>query len=264
MVDLLMSWYRNTSFWSLLVAGSAVVLSQLPPIATWLPSPSLAVYVSDRMGINNAIGVIGFNINVQLTNTGNTDLQIKKMELVLRDSAGVVQSKPAMNYNRLTAAANPIALPINTINVPTASTWSHNVFFNKPIGTSDEAEFLRVRQAVMKSMLDQEVANDQAFEIPSVYTEAEPSVVQQALDFFNAMFDLQQGQYRATLSVHVEQRDEPFSQSFSFTIFPHHINMLRSQTEDYKYGAGILPSRPSHPTKQVGVQLETVEGQVSS
>lgn len=78
MVDLLMSWYRNTSFWSLLVAGSAVVLSQLPPIATWLPSPSLAVYVSDRMGINNAIGVIGFNINVQLTNMGNTDLQIKK------------------------------------------------------------------------------------------------------------------------------------------------------------------------------------------
>ena len=77
-----MPWYRNTSLWSLLVAGAAVILSQLPPISTWLPSPNLTVYVSDRMEVNNAIGVIGFNINVQLNNTGNTDIQVKRMELV--------------------------------------------------------------------------------------------------------------------------------------------------------------------------------------
>lgn len=35
-----------------------------------------------------------------------------------------------------------------------------------------------------------------------------------------------------TVSVYFEDHDEPFSQSFSFTIFPHHITMLRSQTEE--------------------------------
>ena len=124
-----MPWYRNTSLWSLLVAGAAVILSQLPPISTWLPSPNLTVYVSDRMEVNNAIGVIGFNINVQLNNTGNTDIQVKRMELVLQDSAGAVSAKPALNYfNPLTATSNPAALSFNTINVPKASNWSYAVF----------------------------------------------------------------------------------------------------------------------------------------
>lgn len=252
-----MPWYRNTSYWSLLIASSAVILSQLPPIQTWLPLPELKVYVSDRMGVNNAIGVIGFNINVQLNNTGNTDVQVTKMALSLTDSVGSVQNKPAMNYNRFAADANPIALPINTVIIPRGENWSHNVFFNRPIGTDDEAEFLRVRQMVMKSIFEQQVAIDQSFEIPSVYTEADPQAVEEAMEFFDTMFDLKQGQYRATLSVHIKGRDEPFNQSFSFTVFSHHITMLHSQTEDYKFGAGILPSRPPHPTKQVGIQLET-------
>ena len=84
------------------------------------------------------------------------------------------------------------------------------------------------------------------------------------MDFFDTMFDLQQGQYKATLSVFIEDQEEPFTQSFSFTIFPHHIQMLRSQTEDYKFGAGILPNRPSNPAKQVGIQLETIEEQSGS
>lgn len=254
-----MAMYRQTSFWSLLVASSAVVLSQLPPISTWLPSPNLTVYVSDRMGVNNAIGVIGFNINVQLINAGNTNIQIKRMELELRDSAGATHTKPALNYNRLITGSNPIALPINTISIDRESTWSHNVFFNRSVSTDDEAEWLRVRQRVMESLFEQQVAIDQSFEIPNVYTEAAPDVVEEAVAFFEKMFDLKQGQYKATLSVYIEDQDKPFTQSFSFTVFPHHIAMLRSQTDDYKFGAGVLPSRPSHPTKQVGIQLETIE-----
>lgn len=36
----------------------------------------------------------------------------------------------------------------------------------------------------------------------------------------------------STMPAYIEDHDEPFSQSFSFTIFPHHIAMLRSQTEE--------------------------------
>ena len=70
------------------------------------------------MGVTNAIGVIGFNINAQLNDTGKTDIQIKRMELVLRDSAGAVSDKPSLNYiNPVTATSNPVARPINTMNV---------------------------------------------------------------------------------------------------------------------------------------------------
>ena len=105
------------------------------------------------MGVNDAIGVIGFNINVQLNNTGNTDIQAKRMELVLRDSAGTVFAKPELIYfNLLITTSNPVALPTNTISVPKASDWSHAVLFNRPIGTSGEAEFLRVRQVVIDNI----------------------------------------------------------------------------------------------------------------
>ena len=107
------------------------------------------------MGVTNAIGVNDFNINAQLNDTGKTDIQIKRMELVLLDSAGAVSDKPALNYiNPVTATSNPVARPINTMSVPKANDWSHAVLFNRPIGTSDEAEFLRVRQVVMSSILE--------------------------------------------------------------------------------------------------------------
>ena len=74
------------------------------------------------MGVTNAIGVIGFNINAQLNDAGNTDIQIKRMELVLRDSAGTVSPKPELIYfNPLITTSNPVAMPINTTNVPKAS-----------------------------------------------------------------------------------------------------------------------------------------------
>jgi len=64
-----------------------------------------------------------------------------------------VLAKPALNYfNPLKATSNPVALPINTINVSKASNWSHAASFNRPIGTSVKAEFLRVRQVVIDNI----------------------------------------------------------------------------------------------------------------
>ena len=98
-------------------------------------------------------------------------------------------------------------MPINTMNVRKASDWSHAVLFNRPIGTSGEAEFLRVRQVVISSIFEQQESIDQSFEIPSTNTKPEPN-------FF------EQGQYKATLSVFIEDQEEPFTSSFSFAIFP--------------------------------------------
>ena len=100
---------------------------------------------------------------------GNTDIQAKRTELVLRDSAGTVSAKPELIYfNLLITTSNPVAMPTNTISVPKASDWSHAVLFIRPIGTSDGAEFQLVRQVVVCSILEQQEAIDQFFEIPSV------------------------------------------------------------------------------------------------
>lgn len=100
---------------------------------------------------------------------GNSDIQAKRTELVLRDSAGTVSAKPELIYfNLLITTSNPVAMPTNTISVPKASDWSHAVLFIRPIGTSDGAEFQLVRQVVVCSILEQQEAIDQFFEIPSV------------------------------------------------------------------------------------------------
>ena len=107
-------------------------------------------------GVNDAIGVIGFNINVQLNNMGNTDIQAKRTELVLRDSAGTVSAKPELNYFNL-ADYNFQSCgdaDQHTISVPKASDWSHAVSFIRPIGTSVKAEFQLVRQVVIDSILE--------------------------------------------------------------------------------------------------------------
>lgn len=46
-----------------------------------------------------------------------------------------------------------------------------------------------------------------------------------------------------------------------FHYFSHHLQTLRSQTGDCKFGAGNMPNRPSNPAEQVVIQLETIEEQ---
>ena len=88
---------------------------------------------------------------------------------------------------------------MNTINVSKASNWSHAVSFNRPIGTSVKAEFLRVRRVVIDNIHN----NNWPFIKLSKYHACTPRLNQLLFlepQFFDTMLNLQRGQYEATLS----------------------------------------------------------------
>ena len=249
-----MSWYKKSSVWSVVIASIAVVLSQLPPVYSWIPNPEIDVNHADRIGVNNAIGLIGHNLNVEIKNIGNTDVQLSKMELVIVDPDGRSKVFPAENYNKIsTANANPIALPITSISIPQNSVWSEMVFFNRAISTEDEESFLRIRQDIAQSIFEKQQEEGEFYNIRSLIP-ADEDVTEKAINFFTENFDLEKGEYKMTLNIYLKDREAPFSIDSEFTIFKHHIDMLISQTEDYKYGGGI--TMQMNPAKQVWLKFK--------
>jgi len=195
MEDSDMAWYKNTSLWSVLIASVAIVLSQLPPIITWVPRPKIEVQHTDRIGINNAIGIIGYNLNVELRNIGNTDIQIEKMILEISRPDGKVISYPAENFTRIsTGNTVPVALPITSISIPRNGAWSEMVFFNRQVSTQDEELFLKIRQDIAQSIFDKQQKEGERFDIRASIP-ADDDVVEAAMNFFTENFDLEKGNY---------------------------------------------------------------------
>ncbi len=244
-------WYKNTAIWSTVIALCALILSQLPPINKWLPKPHLTILHSDRIGINNAIGYIGFNLVVTLENQGNTAVNINRIELRLKTPGGVFKTLPAETYTR---SRDGVSLPITAIKLSPGAIWSEFVFFNKTPSPKIDEMYNQIKLEISQSIFDvkQKTPREQFQSHQAL--EADGALVEKALDFFEENFDLEKGKYFVEIAAFIENREKPFIQNSEFTIYEYHVQTIRAQTKDYKYGAGIY--FPSSETKQAWVKIE--------
>jgi hypothetical protein len=83
-----MPWFERTEVWAVLVSILAIALSQLPPIRTWFASNKISVEVGSRIGLPNTVGISGFQVFLDLKNSGNRSVTVSKfiLELTYPDS----------------------------------------------------------------------------------------------------------------------------------------------------------------------------------
>jgi hypothetical protein len=248
-----MTWYKNTSVWSVLVASSALVLSQLPPVASWFPTPDLQITHSDRAGINNAIGMLGMNLPVELHNVGNVDLSIDSLDIIQKNPSGKVVKLHAESFTKpATSGAMSWDFPISRISIPVGESWSEFVFFNRTVSPTDEEKFNKIRLDISQSIFDAQQSQDWDSFNPRAAVAANAKYVEEAISFFDEKFDLEKGKYAIDIvATTIDGRQ--FVQKSEITIYEYHIQALKSQTDDYKYGAGIY--YPTNNSKQVWVKI---------
>ena len=44
-------WYKNMSFWSVIIAAFAVLMSQLPPVVKWIPEQDVKISTASKIGL---------------------------------------------------------------------------------------------------------------------------------------------------------------------------------------------------------------------
>jgi hypothetical protein len=247
------AWYKSTSVWAVVISIVAMVLSQLPPIVTWIPDPNIKVEHADRILIRNDIGIIAHDLSVELRNVGNTDIQITEMRLDVTHPDGKKVSFNAERFLNTSTGSNPVSSSISSIFIPRNRTWSEAVFFHRLTSTEDDERYIKIRSNIHQNMIanQQTKRKDQDY---STIIPADDEVVKTALNFFNKNFNLEKGPYKTLLKIYVNGKKEPFEYNSKFTLYDHHLDLIQSQTHDYKYGIGIFT--PTTRTKKLWVKFE--------
>lgn len=248
-----MVWYKNSSVWSVIVASIAILLSQFPPIQDWLPKTDLQIQYGDGIGLNNAIGLIGYHVNLELDNDGNTTLEVEDIILKVKEPSGKTKTYIAETLSTPTQVGGYFNLPVTSLELKPNESWSGTVFFNRNISPSEEENWNRIRLKVAQNISDQIQSQQWGEYNPRALVVVEPDVEKLAVQFFNEKFDLQKGLHETTIEVKLRNTEDQIMTHFEFTLYEYHFEMVKAQVADYKYGWGVY--LPHAQNKQIYIKI---------
>lgn len=242
--------YLDWSFWAVVIAAIAIVLSQLPPVALWFRRADVGIETYSRIGITHKVGNPNATIHLTLHNKGGRTVRVNHCVLEFERDGNSVFTLPAQNF--LPASDSSGTLLFTPFSMKPGEEWAHGTNFLNFFGREDERLYRSLEAAVQI-----DIAQKRAV-APDVLAEADDSNVQPLLTFFEERFDWHPGAYRVTVKL-VTDRGE-FTKRLQFIVFESQSEVLRSLTDDYKYGAGIYWDRPGLQTI-VSIELQEDSGQ---
>jgi hypothetical protein len=232
------AFYLDWTFWTAVVAGLALVLSQLPPLRVLFRRAALALQPYDRLNVTHYLGNPNVNLHVQLTNTGGRTVRVRSLTLEITRDDGATVTLPAQTFTGPdgTEAAmifTPLALEPN-------DEWVSFVSFFVPFSATDEREWKRLAKELRADVNSKRTAYRlQVGEESKEALEADPARVAPLTVFFRAKRFWQPGEYSARLIATCKPTRASVTRQFRFTLFESDVQDLDEREARYKFGAGV-------------------------
>src|SRR3990172_1109484 len=90
--------YADWSFWAVVVAAIAILLSQLPPVHQVVRRAKLTMELYTRAHITHKVGNPNVQLHIILSNVGGRSIRIRGMALKVRRDGKDLAALPAQNY----------------------------------------------------------------------------------------------------------------------------------------------------------------------
>ncbi|NOH04497.1 MAG: hypothetical protein HND47_22285 [Chloroflexi bacterium] len=231
-----MNW-NDPAVWSMIIAATALVLSQFPPIREMLKHAHIKINVPELFQLFHSLGNTNIILFLDILNDGGKTVTINRFLCCVVDENGNSWVLPAQSY----IAKQPIGqtgdsfpeFPVGQIVLKPGDRWYERTHFYQMWTETNEEKSSKI-------ILD--IRNDITSKLPSEngsWIEAEPGLVKNAIDFFEQNFNLHKGNY-SLLLVALSEDNQPISvRGYQFTLYENHVKTLRSYVEEYKYGGGI-------------------------
>lgn len=233
--------YLDWQFWATLVAGVALVLSQLPPVVLWFRPRRLEVEVHSRIQVTHKVGNPNVGMFVSVRNTGGRELRIRSLRIVLARDNSPLAKLPAQNYFESPSSQSSVLFVPFTLKP--GDTWAHGTNFLNFFDRATEKLYRDSESklcADIRRKLDARAADDKNAVV------AEPDLVDPFMKLFDQLFIWQPGEYVAELIVEAEPGSASFSRKYRFTLYESDSGELRAQIEDYKFGGGVSYNVDKH------------------
>ena len=230
------SIFLNWSFWAVVVAAIALILSQIPPILLIIRSTHIRVEPHDRVMISHWLGNPSVNLYLALTNTGGRKVSVLSLDLKLQMEDGNSFSLPAQSFQIQGNIQNSFLF--TRITLKPDETWSNFVSFAPHMDTTDERKTKQLMKE-LRNDINQKIANKlKANPAFNGKLEAEEKLVLPIVDFFDKHNKWRAGEYVVQLHVNCEPKKASITRDFRFTIYESDVQDL-SDVSRYKYGAGV-------------------------
>ncbi len=244
--------YLDWSFWAVVIAFIAVALSQMPPISQLLKKAKLELEAYTKISITHRMGNPNIQLHLILANIGGRKIRIKDINISLSRDGSSLGVFPAQNYLQNQNDQNTLLFTPFSLNPN--NEWAHITNFLNFYNREEENQY----QSIEASMIADYRKNAKELDAGKDGHEVEhpEELVKQALDFFNAKFIWEPGEYKMIVNITTDTENANISKEYRFTIFESHTDRLKMITDYYKLGGGIW----YEPTKvQQGILLPVSE-----
>lgn len=241
-----LKFLKNSSFWSSIIAGFALIFSLSPPISQWVKNESLVMIHSNRTAINNYFGILSYGLQVDLKNDGNTIINLSSLVLEITYPNTEIKTFTAETINKYTGGQNAIVTPFTSVLIKPNEQWNNLVYFYFPIDPNMEDELNMVKFKIVEDLAEQQasIGGQRLIKAPR-------HLVEQAKNLFDRNFDLVKGQYIAKIKAYSKDK-VVVEKTFYFLVHDFQVNANKSQTNDYKFGNGIYS--PAQQVKMTWVK----------
>lgn len=252
-----MDWsiLKDPGVWGVFVAAVALILSQFPPISDLIKGVKIKITVPGQFTLYHFIGNIQIYLLIGIHNIGGRSVSISRLECFITDDQRHIWHLPAQTYTSRQQSYQSNVLQeflLGLISLKPGEQWNEAVRCCRLWSETEEEKANEIISQVTKSISSKcPSANSQ------IQVEADEKPVGEAISFFEKLFDLHKGNFKFFIAALSEDNSVLAVRSFDFTLFESNINVLRSHTDQYKYGYGIY-SPVSDWTKYVVVRLRPI------
>lgn len=232
--------YLDWSFWAVIVAAVAIVLSQLPPIYLWFRRARLDLEPYSRIHITHKVGNPNAQLHLILSNVGGRSVRVKGIILKIKRDGKDVAVLPAQNYLQNPRDTNTVLF--TSFSLKPKEEWAHIVNFLNYFSREDEKKYRSAESALREDI----VAKRKLSEDKDRFVEASTELVSPVLSMYNEKFVWHPGEYEMCIAVAASNRKANVEKKYRFTLFESDSSDLSKAVDGFKYGDGIYWDSGKH------------------
>ena len=244
--------YQDVKFWSFVVSGIALVLSQLPPLRLLLRRARLNIDVFSHISISHRFGNPNAQLHLIVSNAGGRKIRVKNMKLQFSPSNGQSFSIPAINF--LQKQDDKATVLFTPFTLAPGDEWAHIVNFVNVFTRQEDKRIRDAIHALQTHLEEKESANTQ----DSPYVVADQEYVAPLIAQFERTFRWHPDEYEVTLTVETEQAKYTVEEQFRFVLFESDTREMEKPIGDYYTGIGVF--RPDRHPGGVLVPVQKAKG----
>lgn len=247
-------FYLDWSFWAVIVAFLAILLSQIPPILTLLKRAKLDLDIHSKLSITHKLGNPNLQLHLILNNIGGRRVKVKDINVsISRDNAHVVDF-PAQTFLQNQNDINTVLFTIFALDPK--QEWAHFTNFLNYFNRENEKEYQQIEGDLLSDLRanNKSIEGKASTENKDIY-EHPDNLVQPVYQFFNKHFCWKAGEYTININVVTDSESANIAKKYRFTIFESHTETLTSIKDHFKYGGGTYWNTKN----QTSVVLELTE-----